>query len=379
MDEDDTVPLIDPVVGEAELDNIREVIESGYMTQGPFADEFESGFADYVDAEHAITATSCTTGMELVLDAMGIGPGDEVIVPDFTYPATASVVARMGADPVLVDVDRATYNVDTEAMADAVTEDTAALLPVSWGGQPLDDGAINDIAAEHDLHVLEDAACGAGASFDDRPVGSQFDASVFSFHPRKVLATGEGGMVTTDDDSLQEEVRCIKNFGIDHSGEGRGFVRADGTNFRFSDLLAAVGVAQLEKLDDIVERRREIAALYDDLLGDVEGVTTPAVVDGGVHNYQSYCVYVKAGDENTRDELMDRLGERNIQTQIGTYALSETEAFADATHHGSLENAKALYRNLLTLPVAHGMSEEDQHRVVDALETELDALTAVEP
>jgi dTDP-4-amino-4,6-dideoxygalactose transaminase len=379
MDEDHTVPLIEPVVGDAELDNIREVIESGYMTQGPFADEFESGFAEYVDADHAITATSCTTGMELVLDAMGVGPGDEVIVPDFTYTATASVVERMGADPVLVDVDRATYNVDTDAMADAVTDDTAALLPVSWGGQPLDDGVINDIAEEHDLYVLEDAACGAGASFDGRPVGSQFDASVFSFHPRKVLATGEGGMVTTDDDALEEEVRCIKNFGIDHSGEGRGFVRPDGTNFRFSDLLAAVGVAQLKKLDDIVGRRREIAATYDDLLADVEGLTTPAVVDGGIHNYQSYCVYVEAGDEHTRDDLMERLGNRNIQTQIGTYALSETEAFAEAKRSGSLETAKALYHNLLTLPVAHGMSDEDLHRVVESLEAELESLKMVEP
>ncbi len=364
----DSISLIEPVVGEEELSNVREVLESGYMTQGPFAEEFEERFADAVDAEHGVTATSCTTGLELGLEAAGVGEGDEVLIPDFTHPATGNAVVRVGAEPVLVDVDRRTYNIDYDAMEEAVTDDTAAVMPVSWGGQPLDHDRVNEVADRHDLVVVEDAACAAGASFDGEPVGSQFDVSVFSFHPRKVLAVGEAGMVTTDDDELERTVRELKNFGADLSGSEVEFVRADATNYRLSDVLAAIGVEQVRKMDDIVERRREIAARYDDLLEDVEAVTAPYEPPEAVHNYQSYCVYVEAGDDDRRDDIIEEMAEESIETQIGTYALHRTEAFGDAERRGGLDGSYDLYRNLLTLPVAHGMTEEDQDRVVRNLQ-----------
>jgi dTDP-4-amino-4,6-dideoxygalactose transaminase len=368
---DDSIPLIEPVVGEAELANVEDVIGSGYMTQGPYADEFAQGFAAHVDAAHALVTTSCTTGLELALDALGVGTGDEVVVPDFTHPATGNAVVRVGAEPVLADVDPRTYNVDDESMAAAVTERTAALLPVSWGGYPLDPEPIRAVAEEHDLAVVEDAACGAGASFDGTPVGSQFDVSVFSFHPRKVLTTGEGGVVTTDDAALADEMRRIKNFGVDaDAGE---FVRADATNFRLSDILAAVGVAQLDRASDIVERRRELAARYTELLSSVPDVRPPASPDNGRHVYQSYCVEIEAGDASTRDALIETLAEEGIETQIGTYALHCTPAFADATRAGSLSTSARLHDRLLTLPVAHSMTATDQRRVVDALDAALDA------
>jgi dTDP-4-amino-4,6-dideoxygalactose transaminase len=341
------------------------------MTQGPYADEFEEGFTALTGAEHAITVTSCTTGMEVTLEALGIGEGDEVVVPSFTYPATASVVVRQGATPVLVDVDPETYNIDVDQLQTAVTTDTAAVIPVSWGGQPLDPDPITDIAADNDLVVVEDAACGAGASFDDNPVGSQFDASVFSFHPRKVLAVGEGGMITTDNDDLAEDIRTLKNFGMDQSAQNRGFVRSDGTNLRYSDVLAAIGVAQLDKLQDVVRRRREIATRYDELLSDVEGVETPFEPKPATHTYQSYAIKITAGSDGLRDELIDRLGERDIQTQIGTYALHETPAFENCERGGPLESAALLHDNLLTLPVAHSMSDADIERVVTTLQAEL--------
>jgi dTDP-4-amino-4,6-dideoxygalactose transaminase len=370
------IPLIEPVVGEEELANVEAVLDSGYMTQGPYSEEMEEKFSSIANTEHAITVTSCTTGMELALEALDIGPGDEVIIPDFTHPATGNVVERVGASAVLVDVDRQTYNIDPEAAAAAVTRDTAALLPVAWGGQPLNHERFHAIADEHDLAIVEDAACSANASFCGTPVGSQFDASVFSFHPRKVLTTGEGGIITTDDDDLAREIRSIKNFGTDPMGNRHGFFKPDATNYRFSDILAAVGVAQLEKADEIIDRRREIAARYDELLADVDGVTPPAVIEGGEHNYQCYCAYIDAGDDDLRDELIHAMSEKNIETQIGTYALHDTDAFSDAKISGTLENSAALQRNLLTLPIAHSMTESQQHRVVETLDAEIQTRTS---
>jgi len=368
------IPLIEPVVGAAELENVESVLDSGYMTQGPYAEEFEDRVSDRVDAAHAITATSCTTGMELALEAVGVGDDDDVVLPDFTHPATANAVVRVGGNPVLVDVDRETYNIDLDALASALEAGADAMLPVSWGGQPLPTGPIRDLAETYDVPVVEDAACSLGATHDGDPVGSQFDASVFSFHPRKVLAMGEGGVVTTDDEELQRTVRSIKNFGTDPAGDESGFVRADATNYRLSDVQAAIGVAQLEKLDEIVTRRREIAHRYTDLLTDVEGVVPPHEPDAADHNFQCYCVYVEAGSDEARDRVIERLAEDDIETQIGTYALHRTKAFGDAARHGTLEVSRSLYHNLLTLPVAHSMTEADQRRVVDALD---DALTAV--
>jgi dTDP-4-amino-4,6-dideoxygalactose transaminase len=363
----DSIPLIEPVVGDEEVSNMQEVLDSGYMTQGPFADDFEGTFSEAVDAEHGITATSCTTGMELALEAVGVGEGDEVIVPDFTHPATANAVVRVGAEPVLVDVDRRTYNIDYDEMESAVGPDTEALLPVSWGGQPLNADRVNKVAEENDLAVVEDAACAAGASFDDEAVGSQFDVSAFSFHPRKVLAVGEAGMVTTDSDEIEENVREIKNFGADLTGDTVDFVRADATNYRLSDVLAAIGVEQVKKMDEIVKRRREIAQTYTDMFEDVEGIIPPYEPDEAYHNYQCYCVYVEAGDNDKRDEIIEEMAEKEIETQIGTYALHQTSAFEDAKSSGNLDDSYDLYKNLLTLPVAHTMTEEDQKRVYDEL------------
>jgi len=366
------IPLIEPVVGEDELGNVEEVLASGWMTEGPFAEELQNRVADMVGVDHAITVTSCTTGLELALDAAGLGVGDEVIVPSFTYPATANVVVRLGARPVLVDVERDTYNIDPDAIEAAVTEDTAAIVPVSLFGLPLEADPINDVAEAHDLVVVEDAAWALGSRRGDRAAGSQFDASVFSFHPRKILTTGEGGVVTTDDDAFQRDMRTIKNFGLSHDEGSDGFVEPDATNYRLSDILAAVGVAQMERGDEIFGHRQEIAAQYDERLSAVDGLEPPATPNGVEHTYGSYCVYVSAGDGDTRDALIDRLDDADIESQVGTYALHLTDAFADAKRGTSLDRSADLYHNLLTLPIAHGMGTEEVDRVVDALEDALD-------
>jgi perosamine synthetase len=365
------LPLIEPVIGRDEIESVTKVLESGYLTQGPITETFEERFASFVGARHGVATTSCTTGLELALLGFEVGEGDEVILPDFTHPATANAIVRTGATPVIVDVDRETYNIDIEAVRGATTQDTAAILPVSWGGQPLEAASLKEIADAKGAVVVEDAACSAGASFDDIPTGSQFDASVFSFHPRKVLTTGEGGMVVTDDSELEETMRRIKNFGTNPRKDNVGFERANATNFRLSDVLAAIGVEQLKKKQEIIRRRQELASRYHELLEPVKGVCRPKTVPGGTHTYQSYCVYVEAGDDDLRDELIEDLAEQEIETQIGTYALSNTDAFGDATRGSDLSTAHALEANLLTLPVAHSMTDKDQQRVVDALEAAL--------
>ncbi len=368
----DSIPLIEPVVGDEELENVKDVLDSGYMTQGPYAEQFEEKFAELTGADHAITATSCTTGLELVLEALDIGQGDEVIVPDFTHPASANAVVHVDAEPVLVDVDKQTYNIDPEAVREAVTDKTGAIMPVSWGGQPLDPAPLVEVADEYDVPIVEDAACSAGAAYNDEPVGSQFTASIFSFHPRKVLTTGEGGMITVNDQELADSIRKIKNFGTNPRQSDVGFERASATNFRLSDVLAAIGVAQLDKADEIIERRRELAHNYTELLADIEGVTSPTEPENTYHTYQSYCVFVDSGNGQTRDQLIDELAEEGIETQIGTHALHNTEAFTDAKQVGDLAAAAALEQNLLTLPVAHSMTEAEQERVVTTLDMALD-------
>jgi perosamine synthetase len=370
----ETIPLIEPVVGDAEMSKLRDVIESGHLTQGQYTEQFEEAFADRVGTSNAVCVTSCTVGLELALEACGVGPGDEVLVPGFTYPATATAVVRNGAEPVLVDVDEHTYNLSADELLDHDLEGIDAAIPVSWGGRPLDPEPLRSVARDRGIDLVEDAACSVCAQFDSEPTGSQFDASVFSLHPRKVLATGEGGVVTTDDAELATTLRSIKNFGTDPDDAEISFIRADATNSRFTDLQAAVGLAQLEKLDEIVEHRRELAHRYTDLLGDLEGVVPPAESPEAFHNYQSYCVYIEAGDDSVRDSVIDRLADGGIETQIGTYALHLTDAFADAQRIGTLETSRKLYHNLLTLPVAHSMTDADQHRVVDALETALEAV-----
>jgi len=372
----DHIPIIEPVVGEEEISNVKSVIDSLHLTQGPYTEQLEEMFASMVSVEHAIATTSCTTGMELTLEALGIGDGDEVIVPDFTYPATATAVERVGASPVLVDVDRQTYNIDPAAVAEAITNDTVALLPVAWGGQPLDHEPLQAIANKHGLTIVEDAACSAKANFDGQPVGSQFDVSVFSLHPRKVLTTGEGGVITTDDAELTREIRSIKNFGTDPMGDRHGFFKSNATNNRFSDILAAVGVAQLEKADKIIGRRRK--SLHGTTSLSTRSTASPRPKSStGSHNYQCYCVSI-SNQATTRYVIHSsrRSLMRQSKPLIGTYALSETEAFSDATRGSDLSTSKDLYHNLLTLPVAHSMTEADQQRVVTALQEAIETLTA---
>ena len=356
------IKLIEPMVGDEELSLVKEVLESGYMTEGPKAREFESGFAELVGAKHAITTSSCSTALQICVDAYGIGPGDEVIVPDFTYPVTADVVRLRGGSPVLVDVSETTYNVDPEEVRKALTDKTKGIMPVSLFGHPLDMAPIREIAEDNGLFIVEDAACSTGARYKDERTGSMADMTCFSFHPRKVITTGEGGMVTTDNDELAEKAREMKKFGM-KLVDGRWQFMTIGTNYKLSDVLAAIGVVQLQKIDAIIGRRRELASIYDGLLEENELLKRPETEDGVLHTYQTYATLVMK--ENFRDRLIKDMAERGIETQIGTYSLHVQPSFRDVMRVGDLVCSTKLFENLFALPMSNSMTPEDQELVVN--------------
>jgi len=338
--------LTKPYLDSAEAYAVREVLSSGWIAEGKLTRRFEEELADYVDAKYAIATCNCTIALELSLRALGIR--GNVATSAFGHPATPRAIINAGCAPVFVDVDLQSYNINMSLLKDpTVTHkeystieyyQLKAVMPVSWGGNPLIPHDIN-------LPIIEDAACSIGAQNNGHP-----DVRCFSFHPRKLLTTGEGGMVVTDNWEVAGEVRQLKNFGMG--------------NYKFDDVRAAIGLEQLKKLPTIIRRRSYMAEVYNDLLADVCGVKSPMKQSV----YQTYAVYLEKGD---RDAIIKKLGSQGIETQIGAYALPSLPQFKHCLWIKSRRNAELLGRNLLALPMSHDMTDEDQKRVVEALKREL--------
>jgi len=365
------IPLTRPWLPPETLDEVRKVLESGFLTEGAAVAELEALARSATGAPHVLAVTSCTTGLELALRALGVGPGHEVVVPAYTYPATASAVAMVGALPVVVDVDPGSMNVDPDILERAVTPATRALMPVSLFGNPLDWERLGPLRQRLGIPVIEDAACSLGARWQGQPVGSQADVTVFSLHPRKVVTTGEGGLVAVKDAALAERMWSLKHFGLERQGPDGGRARfvGLGTNLKLSNIQAAVGLPQLRRLDGILARRRELAARYLELLAGVEGVGTHAITPGGESCWQSFCVFVPR-----RDEVMARMRAQGIEAQIGTYLLPAEPAFQDLALcrlEGPFPGAKRAWEECLALPLYHEMTDGEQVEVVEALEAAL--------
>jgi dTDP-4-amino-4,6-dideoxygalactose transaminase len=364
------VPLMRPYLNDSIRKRVLSVLESGYWTEGPVTRELEVAFAEYIECRQAHAVTSCTTGLEAALRALEIGPGDEVIVPDFTYPATASVVLLVGATAVFVDVDPETMLIDYEAIEEAITPRTRALLPVSQFGNPLDYQKLRAIAERHALAIVEDAACAMGATYQGKPVGTQADISVFSLHPRKFITTGEGGMITLNDESLGTWLHSYKHFGMAVDGDRlTTHFEIPGTNYKLSNILAAIGLEQMKEIDELLARRRALAQNYHRLLDSETRVRRPVTTPGGEHSYQSYCLFV---DE--RDRVLGQMREAGIEVQIGTYALHQHRAFARGPlvrHLGTLENSTACFESCLVLPLFDGLTQKQQEDVVAELKKAL--------
>jgi dTDP-4-amino-4,6-dideoxygalactose transaminase len=322
---------------------------------------------------HGVATTSCTAALHLALTALGIGAGDEVIVPAFTWVATANAVRYCGATPVFVDVDRATYNLDPERVAAAVTSRTRAAIPVHLFGLCADIDAVRE-ALPAGTRLVEDAACATAATYRGRCAGGLGDAAAFSFHPRKSITTGEGGMVTTDDGELAERARVLRNHGASVSEEARHrgsapYLMADfevlGFNYRMSDLQAALGLAQLHRLDGLVAERARWAAWYEDALADLEWLRTPVVPADHVHGWQAYVCVVEKGAPAERDEILRLLHESGIGGRSGTHAVTELGLYRDAAP--PCPTASLLHYRTLAIPLHNRMSDDDYAYVAERL------------
>jgi len=365
------IPLIKPYITEKITAKVCEVLNSGYLTEGQVTKEFEEKVKEYVGCQYALAVCNCTVGLEIGLRAMGIGFGDEVIVPDYTYPATASAVGIVGANIVIVDVDRETMLIDFDALEQAITPRTKAIIPVSIFGNPLDYDRLDKIKEKHNLYILEDAACSIGAKFHGTYVGNLADISVFSLHPRKFITTGEGGMVTTNNRQWADWMLSYKHFGmgVHESRLTTAFDRI-GTNYKLSNIQAAIGLSQMDYIEELLARREEISEAYYQLLANTPMISFPKTTNKGKHSWQSCCIFVE-----NRDQIMIKLKEKNIESQIGTYALHMHKAFSENPKCqivGDMRRSRYAFDHCLTLPLYHEMTEEEQKYVVQEL---LEAIT----
>lgn len=371
------LPITRPVFGEEEIAALRRVLDSGWVTQGPMTTEFEARFTRLHQVEHALACTSCTAALHISMLALGMQADDELIVPAFTWVTSAHAAEYVGAKAVFCDILPDTFNIDPQAAAAAVTPRTRAILPVHLFGLAADMDAVNEIASRHRLAVVEDAACATGSTYKGRPVGGLGDVGCFSFHPRKVVTTGEGGMVTTNDTELADRIAALRNHGANRRLAPRnakpyemGVFDQLGFNLRLSDIQAAVGVAQLDRLPGILAHRRAMAVGYDVRLRDLGWIQAPggSTEDGG-HTFQSYVIRVCKDAPLPRNAIMDLLTGRNIQSRPGTLAVHCIPYYAQryGLRPEQFPVAHAAQQNTITLPIFPGMTESDLDFVVTTL------------
>jgi dTDP-4-amino-4,6-dideoxygalactose transaminase len=356
-DTDARIRLALPDVGAEEVAAVQEVLESGQLTMGPKVGELEELVARACGVEHAVAVSSGTAALHLAILALGLAEGDEVLVPAYTFPATANVVALVGARPVLVDVDPETFNLDPGKVYEAVTPRTRAVLAVHLFGRPLDWDALQN-AVPPDVRLVEDAAGALGARWRGMPCGGLGEMGCLSFHPRKIVTTGEGGAVTTPSDELADAIRRMRHHGIEPHGDFE--IAEPGLNYRLSDILCAVGIPQLRRLRELLAARTDVAARYSERLAGVAGVALPNADDGDTHGWQAYVIRVDGARE-----AIAALRAEGIEAQVGTYALHRLAAYSD---QGAFPGADEAFERAMALPFHTQLTDDELDRVVAALD-----------
>lgn len=378
------IPITKPFFDEKEKRAVADCLERGWVVQGPKVREFEELFAQWTKAKFAKATTSCTTALHLSLLACGIKEGDEVIVPSFTFVATANAVCYISAKPIFVDIDIRTYNIDVEKIEKAITPRTRAIIPVHLFGLSSDMAPILEIAKKYNLKIIEDAACATGSFYNDKHVGVFGDAGCFSFHPRKAITTGEGGMITTNNPEIDEKILSLRDHGASipdwqrHLKKGYLLPEYDivGYNYRMTDIQASIGCEQMRKCEKILERRRFLANRYNELLSCLSWIKIPFVPDNCIHGYQSYvCLFLPDEPSSSkkvekmhkmRNKLMDILEEKGIATRQGTHAV-HTLGYYQKTYsikETDYFNSYVADRLTITLPLYYNLSEEEQNWVI---------------
>jgi dTDP-4-amino-4,6-dideoxygalactose transaminase len=360
------IKLTKPFISGREARAVKKVLKSGNLTQGAVSKNFEGEISKFTQARHAFVTSSATTGLHLALDALGVGVGDEVIIPDFSFPATANAVIKVGATPVCADINLNTYCINVDDIQHRITSRTRAIMPVHAFGLCADMPAILEIAAKFNLKVVEDAACAIGGMIGTKQAGTFGDCGVFSFHPRKLITTGEGGAIVTDDESLAKTLSILRSHGGIRGEYYLEFIDS-GYNFRLSDINSAVGLVQMSKLQEIIEKRINLAERYENLLGEIKGISVPEVPDGFRHTFQSYVIQLD--DRYDRDEVIKKMACVGIETTLGTYSISSQPYFRKYNPNllEPVPNSVIAFSKSLTLPLYPTMNVKKIDSVVRSL------------
>lgn len=374
------IPIAKPYLTEEEAQAAYDTILSGWITQGPKVQEFEENFAAYTGAKYAVAVSNCTTALHLALIVAGIGQGDEVLCPSMSYIATANAIQYVGAVPVFAEVQADTYNLDPVDCETRITKKTKAILLVHQIGMPADIDAFKSLAEKYDLKLIEDAACAAGSEYKGKRIGSHSDLVCFSFHPRKVISTGDGGMIATNREDYYNRLKLLRQHGMSINDrlrhESKTIVFEDhlelGFNYRMTDIQAAVGIKQLEKLDWIVEKRRAIAAAYNDAFQHVPFLRLPIEKAGYSSNFQSYCIYLNDDCPIDRNNLMQKLLDKGIATRRGVMTSHRETAYQNLSFNVALPISEDLHDRCIILPLYIPMEIEDINFVINSF---LDSLS----
>lgn len=358
-----------PNMGKEEIEAVASVLESGYMTQGPKATEFENAIGNYISGSPGIATSSATTALHLILETLGIGPGDEVIIPDFTFPATGNAIVQSGATPVIIDVNPDTFNLNPQNLEQAISPRTKAIIPVHVFGLCADIDAIRNVVAKfHPIFIIEDAACALGSKYFGRSAGTLGDFACFSFHPRKVITTGEGGMLMFQNNEFKSRARQLSTHGGGKTSQTDPYLlfSTNGFNYRLSDINAAIGIEQLKKINRILNSKFKLAQFYIERLRNNEDISFQVVPEGYVHNFQSFVIKIRHGID--RDWVIRQLFEFGIESTLGTYSLSLQPSFQKWVSFAT-PVGQSLHHSTLTLPLFEGLTFENIEYICNKLES----------